>query len=75
MVGTAGLRSASNGQFLIATFEQAADIDDSATAFGTLLDGFDTLLAINALASRSGQPTDVVTITGITVVQSGEIPR
>jgi cyclophilin family peptidyl-prolyl cis-trans isomerase len=75
MVGTAGLRSASNGQFLIATFEQAADIDDSATAFGTLLDGFDALLAINALSSRSGQPTDVVTITGITVVQSGEIPR
>jgi len=75
MVGTSGLRSASRGQFLLATFEQAADIDDSATAFGTLLDGFDTLLAINALASRSGQPTDVVTITGITVVQSGEIPR
>ncbi len=75
MVGTSGVRSASKGQFLIATFELAADIDDSATAFGTLLDGFDTLLAINALSSRNGQPTAVVTITGITVTKSGEIPR
>jgi len=75
MVGTSGVGSASKGQLLIATFEQAADIDDSATAFGTLLDGFDTLLAINALSSRSGQPTAVVTITGITVTRSGEIPR
>ena len=75
MVGTAGVRSPSKGQFLIATFEMAADIDDSATAFGTLLDGFDSLLAINSLSSRTGEPTGVVTITGVTVAQSGEIPR
>ncbi len=75
MVGTGGVRSASRGQFLIATFELAADLDDANTAFGTMLDGFDTLLAINALGSKSGQPTGVVTITGITVTQSGQIPR
>jgi hypothetical protein len=75
MVGTGGVRSASKGQFLVATFELAADLDDSNTAFGTMLDGFDTLLAINALGSRSGQPTSVVTITSITVTQSGLIPR
>lgn len=75
MVGTNGVGSASRGQFLIATFEQAADLDDTNTAFGVMLDGFDTLVAINALATRSGQPTEVVTITGITVTQSGKIPR
>lgn len=75
MVGTGGVGSPSKGQFLIATFELAADLDDSSTAFGTMLDGFDTLLHINALGSRSGEPTAIVTITGITVTRSGEIPR
>jgi cyclophilin family peptidyl-prolyl cis-trans isomerase len=75
MVGTGGIGSASRGQFLIATFELSADLDDHNTAFGTMLDGFDTLLAINALGSKSGQPTAVVTITGITVTQGGLIPR
>ncbi len=75
MVGTGGVGSPSRGQFLIATFEQAADLDDRNTAFGTMLDGFDTLLAINALGSKSGQPTAVVTITGITITQGGLIPR
>lgn len=75
MVGTGGVGSPSKGQFLIATFELAADLDDSSTAFGTMLDGFDTLLAINALGSRSGQPTAVITITGITITKGGQIPR
>lgn len=75
MVGTGGVGSPSRGRFLIATFELAANLDDSNTAFGTMLDGFDTLLAINALGSRSGQPTAVVTITGITITKSGQIPR
>jgi cyclophilin family peptidyl-prolyl cis-trans isomerase len=75
MVGTGGVGSPSKGKFLIATFELAADLDDSNTAFGTMLDGFDTLLAINSLGSRSGQPTAVVTITGITITQGGLIPR
>lgn len=75
MVGTGGVGSPSKGQFLIATFELAADLDDSNTAFGTMVDGFDTLLAINALGSRSGQPTAVVTITGISITKGGQIPR
>lgn len=75
MVGTGGIGSPSRGQFLIATFELAADLDDRNTAFGTMLDGFDTLLAINALGSKDGKPTAVVTITGITVTQGGLIPR
>ena len=75
MVGTGGVGSPSKGQFLIATFELAADLDDSNTAFGTMLDGFDTLLAINELGSRSGQPAAVVTITGITITKGGQIPR
>jgi cyclophilin family peptidyl-prolyl cis-trans isomerase len=75
MVGTGGVGSPSKGQFLIATFELAADLDDSNTAFGTMLDGFDTLLAINALGSRSGQPAALVTINGITITKGGQIPR
>lgn len=75
MVGTNGVGSASRGQFLLATFEVAPNIDDSATSFGTMLDGFDTLIAIDALGSQSKQPTAVVTITSIDIAQSGEIPR
>ena len=75
MVGTNGVGSASRGQFLLATFEIAPNIDDSATSFGTMLDGFDTLTAIDALGSQSTQPTAVVTITSIDITQSGAIPR
>jgi hypothetical protein len=39
-----------------------------------MLSGDTTLTAINRLASESGKPTALVTITSISVVRSGAIP-
>lgn len=69
--------SASNGiggQLVFATFDQAADNSQQVTPLGIMLSGDTTLTAINQLASESGKPTALVTITSISVVQSGVIP-
>jgi hypothetical protein len=39
-----------------------------------MLDGDNTLSAINALASESGEPTALVTITSISIRKSSPIP-
>jgi len=69
--------SASNGiggQLVFATFDQAPDNSQQVTPLGIMLSGDATLTAINKLASESGKPTELVTITSISVVQSGAIP-
>lgn len=69
--------SASNGiggQLVFATFDQAADNNQNVTPLGIMLSGDATLTAINQLASESGKPTALVTITSISIVQSGAIP-
>jgi cyclophilin family peptidyl-prolyl cis-trans isomerase len=69
--------SASNGiggQLVFATFDQAADNKQQVTPLGIMLSGDTTLTAINQLASESGMPTALVTITSISVVRSGAIP-
>ena len=69
--------SASNGiggQLVFATFDQAADNNQQVTPLGVMLSGDATLTAINQLASESGKPTALVTITSISVVRSGAIP-
>ena len=69
--------SASNGiggQLVFATFDQAADNNQQVTPLGIMLSGDATLTAMNQLASESGKPTALVTITSISVVQSGAIP-
>ncbi|CAB4541699.1 unannotated protein [freshwater metagenome] len=69
--------SASNGiggQLVFATFDQAADNNQQVTPLGIMLSGDTTLTAINQLASESGMPTALVTITSISVVRSGAIP-
>ncbi len=69
--------SASNGiggQLVFATFDQAADNNQQVTPLGIMLSGDATLTAMNQLASQSGEPTALVTITSISVVRSGAIP-
>ena len=74
MSGTPGTPGTNRGQLLVATFENAAGIDQGVTSFGIMLSGDDTLAAIDALASQDGTPTEAVTITSITVARGSAIP-
>jgi cyclophilin family peptidyl-prolyl cis-trans isomerase len=51
--------------FLIATFELAAGLPESLTQFGLMLDGHQTLIAIERAGSESGRPVEEVTIESI----------
>lgn len=55
------------GAFLLATFELAPGIPQSVTQFGIMLDGQETLKALERASSQTGAPTEVITITGVTV--------
>jgi cyclophilin family peptidyl-prolyl cis-trans isomerase len=74
MTGTPGSAGTNRGSILIATFDQAPAIDPSVATFGLMLDGDNTLSAINAFASESGEPTSLVTITSISIRKSSPIP-
>ena len=74
MSGTPGTPQTNHGQLLVATYENAAGIDQGVTSFGIMLAGDDTLAAIDALASQDGTPTEAVSITSITVVPGSAIP-
>lgn len=75
MTTTPGSSGTNRGSILIATFEKAPAIDPKVATFGLMLDGEKTLNAINALASESGEPTALVTITSISIRKSSPIPR
>lgn len=55
------------GAFLLATFEMAPAIPQSVTQFGIMLDGQDVLKALENAASQSGEPTELLSITGIRI--------
>jgi cyclophilin family peptidyl-prolyl cis-trans isomerase len=55
------------GAFLLATFELAPGIPQTVTQFGIMLDGQDVLIALEKAASRSGVPTELITINSIAV--------
>lgn len=74
MVPATGAGDGSRGQLLVATFEDAASIDQSVTAFGTMLSGEAVLAAVNALATRSELPAEAVTVAEISVVRTSAIP-
>ena len=73
-IAMTGSPGANRGSILIATFDQAPAIDPNVATFGLMLDGDNTLSAINAFASESGEPTSVVTITSISIRKSSPIP-
>jgi cyclophilin family peptidyl-prolyl cis-trans isomerase len=56
------------GTLLMALGEKAADLPPTTTIVGLLLDGSDTLAAINKAGSPSGAPTKVITINGVRVI-------
>lgn len=74
MVPATGAGGASRGQLLVATFEDAAGIDPSVTAFGGMLSGEEVLLAVDRLATQSELPAQAVTITSIGVERTSPIP-
>jgi cyclophilin family peptidyl-prolyl cis-trans isomerase len=53
--------------FLIATFEMAAGLPESLTQFGIMLDGHETLVAIERAASQTGRPTEAIVVDSIEV--------
>ena len=75
MAPSPGANGANRGDILIATFDQAAGIDPGVATFGLMLDGDNTLSAINSFASDSGDPTSLVTVTSISVRKSSPIPK
>ncbi len=56
--------------FLIATFEDAPGLPQNLTQFGIMLDGAQTLAAVNRVGTESGAPTEVVTIEAIRITPS-----
>lgn len=61
------------GRLVVATFEAAPNNDQNVTPLGIMLDGDDTLVAIDALASRSGTPIANAAIRSITITTGGVI--
>jgi cyclophilin family peptidyl-prolyl cis-trans isomerase len=55
------------GAFLVATFEMAPGIPQTVTQFGIMLDGQDVLKALEKASSQSGEPTELITITGVRI--------
>jgi peptidyl-prolyl cis-trans isomerase B (cyclophilin B) len=59
--------------FVLATFELAADLPQNFTSFGLMLDGQQTLIAIDRSGSEAGSPTRAVVIDSITITPSSPI--
>lgn len=74
LVGDAGTTGTNRGAFLVATFEGATAIDQGVSSFGILLDGTDTLAAVDAAAAGDGRPARPITIRSVTVTESGPVP-
>jgi peptidyl-prolyl cis-trans isomerase B (cyclophilin B) len=55
------------GNFMIALGEKAADLPPDITNFGLLLAGDDTLRAIDRAGTEVGGPTQLITITSVTI--------
>jgi cyclophilin family peptidyl-prolyl cis-trans isomerase len=74
MSGTPGSPGTNRGQLLVATFQNAAGIDQAVTGFGIMLSGDQVLRAIDSLATQDGLPAEPVTITSVRVARSSAIP-
>ena len=64
---------AAAASFVLATFELAADLPQNFTSFGLMLDGQQTLIAIDRSGSEAGSPTRAVVIDSITITASSPI--
>jgi peptidyl-prolyl cis-trans isomerase B (cyclophilin B) len=66
-IPTSETDAAYGASFLLATFELAAGLPQNVTSFGIMLDGQETLVAIDRAGSQQGTPAEVVTIDGISI--------
>ena len=55
------------GNFMVALGEKAADLPPDITNFGLTLDGTATLNAIDKAGTEAGGPTQLITITSVTI--------
>jgi len=55
------------GNFMLALGEKAADLPPDVTNFGLMLDGTETLNAIDRAGTDNGGPTQLITITSVTI--------
>lgn len=63
-------KTAVGASFLVATFEQASGLSPTLVVFGNMVDGEETLIAIDKAGTASAEPTEVITIDSIVVTQS-----
>jgi cyclophilin family peptidyl-prolyl cis-trans isomerase len=72
--GAVGLVPASDGtntgEFFIMTFDRFMELPQDLTLMGQMLDGTDVLRALDELATESGTPSGVITITSIDVTEN-----
>jgi cyclophilin family peptidyl-prolyl cis-trans isomerase len=57
-------------QFFVVTGDQGASLPASYSRFGTVTEGMDVVLGIEAIGAADGTPSQVVTITGVTITES-----
>lgn len=55
--------------FLIASGDRAADLPPTLTVFGQVLDGADAVRAIDAAGNPTGQPSEDIRITSVTIIE------
>jgi peptidylprolyl isomerase len=68
-MGTTPSGDSTPGRLLVALGEGSGNLPVATTFFGVLLDGTTTLAALQRAGSRSGVPTQVVTVERITIEQ------
>ncbi len=57
-------------QFFVVTGEQGAALPNSYSRFGTVTEGLDVVLAIEATGTESGTPSETTTIESVTITES-----
>jgi cyclophilin family peptidyl-prolyl cis-trans isomerase len=57
-------------QFFVVTGDQGVQLPASYSRFGMVTTGMDVVLSIEAVGSEGGAPTEVVTITSVTITES-----
>jgi peptidylprolyl isomerase len=57
-------------QFFIVSGDHGTQLPPQYTLFGTVKEGLDTVQALDAVGTRSGKPTEQVTIESITILEA-----
>lgn len=73
MVPTSESSDDFSAAFVIATYENATSLPQNLTQFGFVMEGDDTVKAIDSAGNSLGQPTQVITVDSITITPGEKI--